>query len=107
MTFEVIALRRADQDVRCIARWIEARSRRGAESWLDAYNQMIRRLIQNADSCEAALEAAEVGVPLKQVLFGTPRGRQYRAVFLIVGHQVRVLRVRGPGQMPIQSDELI
>lgn len=107
MTYEVISLRRADNDVRLIIQWIAERSPLGAEHWLDAYEQMIRRLAHNPDLCEAALEAAEIGLPLKQALFGTPGGRKYRAVYIVAGRQVRILRIRGPGQLPLGSDKLV
>jgi plasmid stabilization system protein ParE len=107
MKFEVIALRRADEDVRSIARWLAQHSPSGAIAWLDAYEQMLVRLATSADACSTAAEDAQFNLPLQQALFGTPRGQTYRAVFTIVGDQVRILRVRGPGQPPLQQDELI
>jgi plasmid stabilization system protein ParE len=106
MKYQVIALRRAEADVRHIARWIAQRSQQGADSWLDAYEQLLIRLAEQPDSCAAAAEDSQCSVPLKQALFGTRQGRIYRAVFTIVGDQVRILRVRGPGQPPLQDDEL-
>jgi plasmid stabilization system protein ParE len=106
MKFEVVSLRRADADVRHISRWIAQRSVQGAFSWLDAYEHMLQRLVEGADSCPVALEAAECNLPLKQVLFATRHGHMYRAVFTIAGNQVRILRVRGPGQPPLTDDEL-
>jgi plasmid stabilization system protein ParE len=106
MKYRVIALRRAEVDVRHIARWIAERSLQGADAWLDAYEQLLLRLAEQADSCAAASENAECGLSLKQALFGTQQGRTYRAVFTIAGDQVRILRVRGPGQPALQKDEL-
>jgi hypothetical protein len=45
-----------------------------------------------------APESAEVDYPVQQFLFKTPRGRKYRILYTIVGDEVRVLHVRGPGQ---------
>lgn len=106
MKYEVVALRRADADVRHITRWIGQRSVQGANSWLDAYEQLVLRLAENADSCPAALEDADCNLPLKQALFGTRHGGTYRAVFTMAGNQIRILRVRGPGQPPLVEDEL-
>jgi plasmid stabilization system protein ParE len=106
MKYQVLALRRAEADVRHITRWLSQRSPQGAISWLDAYQQLIERLAKHADSCASALENADCNPALKQALFGTRSGRAYRAVFTIVGDQVRILRVRGPGQPPLQDDEL-
>jgi len=106
MKYKVIALRRADDDVRHITRWIAQRSLQGADSWLDAYEQLLARLAAHADSCSAALEDPDCNVPLKDTLFRTAHGHTYRAVFTIVGDEVRILRIRGPGQPPLQDDEL-
>lgn len=106
MKHKVIALRRADEDVRHISRWIADRSLPGADSWLDAYEQLLARLAEHADSYPAALEDPDCSVPLKQALFRTRQGRTYRAIFTMIGDEVRILRVRGPGQPPLQDDEL-
>jgi plasmid stabilization system protein ParE len=106
MKYRVIALRRAEADIRHITFWLGQRSLRGANSWLDAYEDLVNRLAQSADSCPSALESADCKIALKQALFSTPRGRTYRAIFTIAGEQVRILRIRGPGQPPLQEDEL-
>jgi hypothetical protein len=87
-------------------RWISKRSKQGALAWLNAYEQALVRLSEHAESCAAATEDREFDLPLKQALFHTPHGRVYRAVFTICGDEVRILRVRGPGQPPLQEDEL-
>lgn len=107
MRYSVIALRRADDDVRSITHWLADRSLQGAESWLDAYEQLRIRLAENADSLGPALEDPDFSIALKQALFRTRHARTYRAVFTIVGDEVRILRVRGPGQPPLQADELL
>jgi plasmid stabilization system protein ParE len=106
MKLEVIALRRAETDVRQITRWIAQHSMQGASSWLDAYEELIDLLAEGAEAYPAALEDADCRITLRQALFGTRRGRKYRAIFTIAGDQVRILRVRGPGQPPLQEDEL-
>lgn len=85
MKYEVRALRRAEADVRHITRWIAQRSTQGAFSWLDAYEHLLMRLAESAESFPVAMEDAECHVPLKQALFRTRQGRTYRAVFTIVG----------------------
>jgi len=106
MKFNVIALRRADDDVRHITHWIAQRSPQGADSWLDAYEQLLTRLAEGADSFPAASEDPDCNIPLKHALFGTQHGLTYRAVFTLIGDEVRILRIRGPGQPPLQEDEL-
>jgi plasmid stabilization system protein ParE len=107
MKYRVIALRRAEADVRHITGWIAEHSLQGAYTWLDAYEELLQRLADSADTCSAALEDTECSIPLKQALFRTRRGRTFRVIFTILGDQVRILRVRGPGQPPLQEDELL
>lgn len=89
-----------------IARWIAERSPQGAEAWLDAVDRLIDRLAVQANSFAPALEDADCSIPVKQALFRTRHGRAYRAVFTIVENEVRILRIRGPGQPPVKDDEL-
>ena len=66
---------------------------------------LVARLQQHADSFGAAPEQhSEFDV--RQALFKTRRGRVYRALFLLEGSDVYLLRVRGPGQASLQPDEL-
>lgn len=106
MKYRIVALRRADADLRHITRWIAERSPQGANAWLDAYGQLLDRLAANAESFAAALEDSDIDIPLKQALFRTRHGRTYRAVYTIVGNEVRILRIRGPGQPELDIDEL-
>jgi plasmid stabilization system protein ParE len=106
MKYNVIALRRADEDVRHIAGWLAERSVQGAEAWLDAYEQLLSRLADHADSFAPALEDPDCNIPLRQAMFKTRHGRNYRAAFTIAGAEVRILRIRGPRQPPLKDDEL-
>lgn len=107
MTHRVVVLRRAHNDVRTILTWIAERSRSGAARWREAYEAALKRLTHNPDSYGLAEE--DDNVPdhaLRQFLFRTQRGLPYRGVFIIVDDEVRVLRIRGPGQAPLTLDEL-
>ena len=105
MTFRVHELPRAQADIQQIVRWLFQRSMQGAWAWLDAYDELVARLQQHADSFGAAPEQhSEFDV--RQALFKTRRGRVYRALFLLEGSDVYLLRVRGPGQASLQPDEL-
>mgnify|MGYP001040958959 CR=1 FL=1 len=106
MTFQVHELRRAQADVRSIARWLAERSPPGARAWLRAYDEMVKRLEQQASSCGPAYERNDCEFDVRQALFKTRRGRVYRALFFIEGQEVYILRVRGPGQAPVKPDDL-
>ena len=106
MTFTVRELPKAKWDKRHIIEWLLRRSPQGAAAWLDAYDQMMKRLQAAANAYPAAYENKSVRLEVKQILFKTKQGRIYRAVFHIDGANVFVLRVRGPGQAPISEDDL-
>lgn len=107
MTYRVVALRRAEADICAIVHWIAKRSQTGAIAWLDAYDSLVKRLRYSPLACGPAAEDTEIELPLKQAFFRTRRGRSYRAIFVIVGSEVRILRVRGPGQDAIEPNEII
>ncbi len=106
MKFHVKALRKAEADVRSIAEYLYKRSPQGAAAWLDAYRQARTRLASDADRCGRAEEDEHLDIDVKQVLFKTRRGRIYRILFTIVGNEVRILRVRGPGQAPLVGKDV-
>lgn len=106
MTFTVHELPKAKLDKRRIVAWLVERSPQGAAAWLDAYDQMVERLKTAADAMSVAAESAELDMQVRQILFKTKHGRVYRAVYYLDGVDAYILRVRGPGQSPITSDEL-
>jgi len=106
MKFNVKALRKAEADVRSITKYLYERSPQGAAAWLDAYRQARTRLASNADRCGQADEDEHFDIDVKQALFKTRRGRIYRMLFTIVGNEVRILRIRGPGQAPVVAQDL-
>ncbi len=106
MSFTVRELPRAKLDKRQIFEWIFERSPQGAAAWLNAYDEMTARLRSAADRLAHAVENEDVELEIRQVLFRTRRGRIYRAVFHIVGRDVFILRVRGPGQAPVGPTDL-
>ena len=106
MSFRVTAHRRAEEDVGQVSTWLASQSLDGAARWLDAYDNMIDQLRHTPLSFGLAPENELVDSEVRQALFKTHRGRVYRAIFTIEGDNVRVLRVRSPGQGPIASDEL-
>ncbi len=107
MTFRVTLEPRANQQFKRIVRWLSDRSPSGAEHWLDAFDSAVDQLERNADGCSLALENSKVKREIRQTLFKTPRGRMYRMVFTIVGAEVRVLAIRGPGQAPLKRRDLM
>ena len=108
MKYRIRVLKRAQFDVDYIVHWmaVERESPQGAAAWLTAYESALARLEVNPLGYGSAPESEHVEEDLRQFLFKTRRGRTYRGVFVVVEDEVRVLRVRGPGQAPLGPDEL-
>ena len=106
MKLRVKTLPRADADVRTITSYIYERSRQGAAAWVNALDQAKTRLEDTAESCSHADENEHFDIDVKQMLFKTRRGLVYRVLFTIVDNEVRILRIRGNGQAPVDPEEL-
>ena len=106
MKFLVFLEPRAHRQFKQIVRWLSDRSPAGADRWLDAFDRAIGQLEENAGGCALAPDNSLVTSEIRQTLFKTPRGRMYRMVFTIVGSNVRVLAIRGPGQAPLKRRDL-
>ena len=106
MRFTVSLTPTAKQDVRSIVKWIEQRSRTGAERWYRRWLEVIEHLKDSADRLSLAPENEDHEVNIQQILFKTRRGLPYRALFVIRESEVTVLCVRGPGQDLVSGDDL-
>lgn len=98
MKYQVGLQVRAESDSNRIYLWLRSRSETGAGSWFAALLKRLKRLESDAPNCPRAKEAERFVDDLREAYFKTRRGRRYRLVFTIVGNEVRVLRIRAPGQ---------
>jgi toxin ParE1/3/4 len=98
MTYRVVILARARQDVEQIYDWIAQRSPDGAQRWLDRFGQATGTLETNPFLGPLAPESKFFDIEIRHILFRTLSGRPYRAIFVVIDDEVRILRVRGPGQ---------
>ena len=106
MSLTVRILRRAQAVADEIYDWIAKRSAAGAVRWYSAFRASAASLDQQHERCAPAPESESVGYDVRQRFFKTRRGRTYRLLFTIVQDEVRILRVRGPGQAPVTRDDL-
>lgn len=106
MSFQLKILPRAAADIQEMFDWVAAHSPDGADRWYAAFQGAARKVLTNPHGPAKAREDAFVEHDLRNFLFKTRRGRTYRGVFTVVGDEVRVLRVRGPGQPDLTADEL-
>jgi plasmid stabilization system protein ParE len=98
---------RAREDIDRIFDWLEARSPQGARNWYEALYAEVRRISQNPISYPLASEALpRWNRQIHQALFKTKRGRHYRIVFELTETEIRILRVRGPGQPPLRRRDV-
>jgi plasmid stabilization system protein ParE len=106
MTFQVRLLTRAQEDADQIYLWLRERSPMGAVAWYTALLKKIDDLAVTATACFPAPEASPLDIEIRQAFFKTRRGRTYRLLFIIDGNEVRILRVRGPGQRPVTRSDV-
>lgn len=106
MTYRIRILPRAEADVDHIFTWLWDREPAGALRWYAAFEHAAGALPANPRGYSRAPEAELADPELRQFFFKTPRGRTYRRVFVIADDEIRILRVRGPGQRRLQPDEL-
>lgn len=108
MIHRVRVTRRARSDADAIVKWIadEGRSPTGAAAWLKAYRTALASLAHWPESRSLAPEDEIEPRELRQLFFRMRRGKTYRGIFTIQNDEVLVLRIRGPGQRPLEPDEL-
>jgi len=108
MNYRIHTLRHAQRDVDCILDWIANRrqSPQGAAKWLKAFETSVAALATFPQRYSLAHEDEIADVELRQFLFKTPRGRTYRGIFCVMEDEIRILRIRGPGQPELTLDEL-
>ena len=106
MSYHVNILRQAERETNAIVHWLFERSPEGAARWIDAYDNAMQALAVDPQRYGLAPENDFVDYCIRQLFFGTPAGGKYRAVFTIIGDEVRVLHVRGPGQRLLKPEEL-
>jgi plasmid stabilization system protein ParE len=106
MTYRVVILARARHDIQEKYDWIAAESPEGAERWLNRFEQAMETLRTNPFVAPLAPESKSFDIEIRHILFRTRYGRPYRAIFTVVGDEVRILRVRGSGQPPLKSRDI-
>ena len=104
--YVVRLLATAADDLDQIIGWIAERSPDGAARLLTEFHKLVSILPTSAESDARAAEFDDNGYKIRQAFFRTRKGNTYRAIFLIKGNEVRILRIRGSGQLPLTADEI-
>ncbi len=96
----------AERSADAIFAWLAERSRAGADNWYLAYRQAIESLKYIPERRAPAPESGAFPRVVRQILFKTPHGRPYRALFVTIGATVSIVGVRGHGQSSVEPDDL-
>jgi plasmid stabilization system protein ParE len=103
---KVLILRRADQDLRDAALYLARFAPQAARRWADGFEEAIASLDTNPERWGLAPETGLAGLEIRQLIYRSKSGKASRALFVIANDQVRVLRVRRPGEPILREDEL-
>ena len=108
MTYRIRILSPAENDVLEVVDWMANRfmAPRGAADWMLSLERALKSVAAAPESFGLAPEAERTGRDLRQFFFKTRSGRTYRGLFRIEGDEVVILRVRGPGQPPLELVDL-
>jgi plasmid stabilization system protein ParE len=106
MKFNAQLLWQAERDVDHILAWLSARSSAGAAAWLRKWDHTFAALESTAQQHGLAPESEGVTLEVRQVLFRTRRGHDYRALYTIQGNDVFVMHIRAPGQDLVSPEQL-
>jgi plasmid stabilization system protein ParE len=96
---------KAIADIRAAVAWRNRRSLLDGARLHAGILAAIRTLASRPDRCPSAEEAADLGLDIRQLLYGRRR-TVYRILFTIVGQTVNVLRVRHAAQDRLTSGEV-
>ncbi len=104
--FRVVLHTKSKWDIQGCLDYISKRSPKGAATWLKRFEQSKEELEHHAELMQRAPESEYVDREIRQLVFKSTRGNSYRLLFTIVGDEVHILRVRGPGQDLLGAEEI-
>jgi plasmid stabilization system protein ParE len=105
MAFQVIFRPCALADIEGAVMWLAQKNPQAAARWRIGLFQIIQNLETNPNRFAEAEESADLGLDLRELLYGRRRGI-YRILFTIDGDTVNILRVRHASQDRLSAEEL-
>jgi plasmid stabilization system protein ParE len=93
MTYNVVVTAAAKQNLRNAYLWAAERAPHTAALWLQRFEAELQTLAKSPERFQLAPENALVEPEIRQLIFGR-RQSAYRALYTIVGDQVRILHIR-------------
>lgn len=107
MPHDVFLTTRAQKDLKTARSYIAKFSPEAAERWYFDFIESLLDLETRPESRPMAPEEGQFAFDLRQYIFRPKSGKPNRALFTIVGNQVRVLAIRRPGQRLITPDDIV
>ena len=95
----------AKHDLKQAVEYIAEHAPLAAQRWLKGFLAAVKSLKTNPEQWPLAKESESLGIVLREWYFRT-KSSATRAVFIIVDKEVRVLRVRRPGQDLLRETDL-
>lgn len=105
MTFQVVFRPRAESDIAATVAWLARTSSAVAARWRTGLLRIVENLETDPNRYPVADQAADLGVDLRQVLYGRRRN-VHRVLFTIEGQTVNILRVRHAAQDQLAPDDI-
>jgi plasmid stabilization system protein ParE len=98
MKYAVLVQPRAAADLEAAYARAAARAPDTAIRWYNRFVESLGTLAENPQRCGLAQDNDSFSAEIRQLIFRSPGRSVYRALFKIVGHEVRILCIRAPGQ---------
>src|SRR5689334_22619372 len=106
MTYRVELADSAEADAEVAYLWLRAHFPDTAARWFNGLYAAIDTLSKLPLRCPLAPEAAEIGMPLRQLLYGR-RPHVYRVLFLVRRKTIYVLHVRHGARDRLHADDIV
>jgi plasmid stabilization system protein ParE len=106
MMHKVILLGRAERELREATAHIAQQAPETAERWFNSFIAALDTLAENPNRCGLAPESDLFPDEIRQFLYRTKSRYPTRALFTIVGEEVRILMIRRPGQALLREEDL-
>lgn len=106
MKFRVVLTHKSERDIESVLQWFGEQSAAATGTrWFTQLMARIAELELLPHRSPLAAEAAEIGIDIRELLFGRRSGR-YRLLFRIEGRSVVVLRVWHGARDAVSRDDL-
>jgi len=106
MNYEVVVLARAERELAKATDRIAKEDPETSRRWFNGFIHALLTLGKNPERCSLAPEGDLFPYEVRQFFYRTKSRVPTRALFTIVGSEVKILMIRRPGQDLVTRDEL-